>query len=209
MTISPLKGTERQLRLFDEPLGGHGHIRTLIGEWTECFFASIFNLNRHKTDCTADYCPDLSTKTAPTTYFECKGVGLTKQTFVYSGRLTKDRVFFEQGNELYYLILHHTCKTTDYQTVNQLLEGWKANLQSIYVIHFQDFANIASFRSTEPLNSKYGHSDDNPTYGSGKRIPLSLLTEHLYATVDSLPNKDDYRVTTHQPLPLGPIHVSS
>lgn len=103
MNISGLKSLERQPLLWAEPLGGHGHVRHVIGNLVEELTAKLMHGRRHKTQSTMDYCPDVS---APlyddgewlnTQYFECKAAGSSNEMFVYKGRLIKDREFVAQG----------------------------------------------------------------------------------------------------------------
>jgi len=174
--VSGLKDRHSQRLLFDEPLGNHGHVRTLVGDWTEDLIARLMGWVRHKTDCRCDYCPDLSDEAGH--YVETKAAGKTNQTFVYSGRLAKDRKFVDAGHRLTYAVLHHGCKTKRYDMREELREAWLRSLRCLYLIPFDDFEAITLSREEKPLNSKYG----NPTYGAGYRIPLSLLEK--FKTLD-------------------------
>lgn len=171
MKISGLKSTDIQLTMFDEPLGGHGHIRTLIGNWAEQLTLWLVGGYRHKTDSRCDYCPDISLGDR---YIECKAAGKTNQTFVYEGRLMKDWEF-SRSNQLFYCIWHHNTKTTDHQFVSSLLTEFIASLKCVFIVPFWAFYSICRRRPCQRLNSRYGNSDRNPTYGAGYRVPLSLL----------------------------------
>ena len=169
--ISELKTKLRQPMLFDEPLGNHGHVRTLIGEWAEQITAYVFEGNRHRTDSTADYCPDVSTSEG---YIECKAAGRSRQTFIYGGRLDKDTAF-ANGHPLSYCIWTHSADSKQAATVSQLRRMFFGSLTGYVLIPFWNLHRIALAQPITRLNSKYGNSNSNPTYGSGYRIPLRLL----------------------------------
>jgi hypothetical protein len=173
LKISGIKNTCVQLTMFDEPLGGHGHIRTLIGDWAEDLTAWFFNGIRRKTDSRCDYCPDVSVSGG---FIECKAAGQTRQTFVYSGRLDRDWVF-SQSHRLWYCIWHHDVKTKSFDFVSELLRAFIVSLKAVYVVPFWAFYSVARSRPCVRLNSKYGGSDKNPTYGAGYRVNLSNLND--------------------------------
>lgn len=176
MKISGYKTADRQLTFWDQPLGNHGHCRTVLGDLVEDLTARLFNGRRHKTDCTADYCPDVS---AGGVYLECKAAGKSKQIFVYGGRLEKDCEFSEH-HPLLYVIWHHRTNTKRYSTVEGLQRGFLRNMQCVYVVPFQEICRICREEvPKEKLNSKYygshGSDEVKQQYGEGYRIRLRLL----------------------------------
>lgn len=172
MKISSIKpASGRQLLLFDRPLGNHGHRRFIIGNLTEELIASLFNANRHKLDSSCDYCPDLSIESL---FIECKAAGRNKETFIYQGRLEKDREFSKSHN-LMYAILHHTTNTLLSDTVEELETDFLMSIQCLYLVPFEVIDNIASSLPEEKLNSKYGRHANRQLYGSGVRLRLSMI----------------------------------
>ncbi|MGV3485382.1 MAG: hypothetical protein ACO1RT_13270 [Planctomycetaceae bacterium] len=159
--------------MFDEPLGGHGHIRTLIGNWAEELTIHALGGRRHRTDCRYDYCPDISSNGC---FIECKAAGRTNQTFIYAGRLEKDWRFSREC-PLMYCIWHHGAKTTAHEYVSQLFADFLASLRSIFIVPFWALYTICRRRPCEKLNSKYGSSDSNSDYGAGYRVNLSMLRD--------------------------------
>lgn len=170
--ISGFKSSATQLTLWDMPLGNHGHVRTVLGDFVEDLTAMLFGGRRHKTDCTKDYCPDVSVVERDL-YLECKAAGLSRQTFIYAGRIERDRKFAAHHG-LYYAIWHHRARTVLASTVSELQQLFLASMQCIYVVPFAVIDALC--KSPQKLNSKYGHSDTNPVYGSGYRIRLQDLT---------------------------------
>lgn len=180
MRISPYKSSERQPVLWDEPLGNHGHVRTLIGDLCEGLTADFVGGRRHRTRSDCDYCPDVS-RTDPdgVVYFESKAAGLNGQTFVYQGRLEKDRAFVQSGRRLYYVIWGHKARTKDASTVSELERLLLSSVRRVFLVPFADLDAIAKGLKITKLNSGYGSKTDAKTYGSGIRIQLSLLTPFL------------------------------
>lgn len=173
MIISGHVPEMRQQRLFDEPLGNHGHVRVVLGDFVEHLTAQLLGGQVHKTSSKANYCPDVSVGKF---YFECKCAGRNKETFVYGGRLEKDREF-AATRWLAYVIWHHTTDTTQPATVRDLRAMFLANVKSVYVVPFEVIDEICREKDEVPLNSAYGGSKDNPLYGSGYRIRLAELAE--------------------------------
>ena len=163
---------EHQPRLFTEPLGNHGHVRTLLGDIAERLTARLFNGRRYRTDCRSDYCPDV---TAGGLFFEVKTIGNSNHTFVYEGRLEKDRRFWDAGNNLSYVLWNHGVVSRVCQDVFELECMFLATLKSIIVVSFPFLEQAAKMSPVTKLNSKYGHSDANPVYGAGYRIPISRV----------------------------------
>lgn len=163
------------------PLGNHGHVRTVIGDLVERLTARLVGGRRHKTQSTADYCPDVSATVAGApVYYESKAAGKSRQTFVYAGRLRKD-VDFAASHALWYVVWHHHAETKRAATVGGLESLVLAEMRAAFVVPFARFAEICRGRVEEPLNSKYGSSQDRPdTYGSGFRVPIKHL-EHYEA----------------------------
>lgn len=60
MILSGHKSSTSQPLLWHTPLGNHGHARTVVGALAERLTARLVGGVRHKTDCRADYCPDVS-----------------------------------------------------------------------------------------------------------------------------------------------------
>lgn len=182
MRLSPLKSNVTQGLLFDEPLRGHGHVRTVVGELTERLTAALVNGRRHKTDCTADYCPDVS---ALGVYYESKACGRNRETFIYAGRLEKDRCFTALGNPLYYVVWSHCVETKLYETVAGLRAALMLGMRAVYVVPFNEISAICETLPLEKLNSAYGGTD-RQTYGEGYRIPLSQLNPWCLGTFEGL-----------------------
>lgn len=179
MNISGLMPTTRQLKLWETPLGNHGAVRYVLGDFVETLTCLLLSGNRHKDQTNVDYCPDISAVTDDTTYYcECKSVGRSRQTMVYEGRLVRDRNFVDAGNPLLYVLWHHTVDTKIADTEEELQMLFLAKMQCIYVVPFNVIEAICRSLPCEKLNSQYGRSDKYPgVYGKGYRIPLSALTE--------------------------------
>lgn len=177
--IKPI--SDPQLRLWDEPLGNHGHVRIVIGDFVEELTALLFDGVRHKTDSTKDYCPDVSVPQLDL-FLECKAAGRSNETFVYSGRMERDATFAET-NRLFYVIWHHTANTMQARTVNELKSLLLSRLQSIYIVPFGviEFLSL-SISDIVKLNSHYGltNGDKKKEYGSGYRIKLSKLADYKF-----------------------------
>ena len=173
------KTTDRQHRLFPQPIGNHGHVRIALGFLTERLTASLFGGHVLRTDSRVAYCPDvmvpasLSTGNLPT-FLECKAMGKSKGSLIYSGRLEKDKLFAKY-NRLYYVIWEHDLDTLQYQTVEELEVAYLLSIRRIYVMPFRTVARICLTVPVTKLNSNYGHSDTNPVYGAGYRIPAYKL----------------------------------
>jgi len=99
----------------------------------ESLTAKVLGGTRHVCSSKANYCPDVSITTGNSLlgriYVECKAVGVTREAFVYAGRLEKDRIFYADGNDLFYAIWHHRVKTIDYTTVEELQSAILQKLQ--------------------------------------------------------------------------------
>lgn len=183
----------KQLPLFDYPIeeSDHGYARHVVGELIEEISALVLGGYRHKTDSRCDYCPDLSVPDwisynpalcmwqTGMTYFECKAAGLSRQTFIYEGRLKKDRCFAKRF-DLKYLIWHHTAKTKQARSVFELRSLLLQRIVCAYLVPFSVIDSICQGLSIEKLNSAYGHSDSNPVYGSGVRIPIKALEAYRF-----------------------------
>jgi len=166
--------------MWDEPLGNHGHCRTVLGDFAETLTAKLLRGKRYRTDSRCAYCPDVFALGA---WFEVKAAGRTNQTFVYAGRLEKDRAF-SRDRQLYYVVWHHAAETIQARTKDDLRRLFLASLKAIYVIEFAEIDAIAATIPVCRLNSKYGHSDTNPAYGAGYRIPLSRIRQRPHLTLD-------------------------
>lgn len=178
--ISGFKSRDVQSTLWDFPIGNHGHVRTVLGDFVEDLTALLLGGKRHKTDSTKDYCPDVSVIERDA-YFECKAAGLSKQTFVYEGRVERDRDFAAHHG-LFYVIWHHRTETKLARTVNELKQMFLANMQRVYIVPFMVIDDYCRSHTPEKLNSKYGKHSDAETYGSGYRINLRDIAE--YAVIE-------------------------
>lgn len=179
MKISAQRSSFQQLDFFqgDEPLGNHGTVRNIIGNCAEELTKKVLRLRRHKTDSTCDYCPDLSRGSI---YFESKAMGCSNQTFIYTGRLEKDREF-AADNWLGYAIWWHSAKTKQAQTVGELRALFHWHLRGLFIVPFEAIETLCDARPIEPLNSKYGRSNEPGTlYGSGYRINARELYPWLF-----------------------------
>ena len=174
--VSGLRSKWTQLLIWDPPLGNHGHVRNVIGNLVEDLTAALIDGHRHKTDSRAEYCPDVS---ADNVYYESKAAGRSRQTFIYSGRLIKDRLFTADYN-LKYVIWHHQAETKTAKTVGELERLILRSMRSVYIVPFSSVDTICSALAEEKLNSKYGGTC-RKTYGSGYRISIKLLSEFMIA----------------------------
>lgn len=171
MKLSKPKSTEQQLRLWDEPLGNHGHVRTVLGDMAELLTAKFFGGVRYKTDSTADYSPDVVVGNDQ--YLEVKAAGLSKQTFIYAGRVQKDEEFSKE-HHLAYVIWWHKVKTSRASTVQELQYLFLNNLLGVFVVPWKEVYAIVKTLPEEKLNSHYGHHGTGH-YGSGYRLSISSL----------------------------------
>lgn len=167
--------------LFDMPVPGHAHARNIAGDLCEELTAMLFNGRRHRTDSRADYCPDVSVLHAEDwadgeLYIESKSAGLSRQTFIYSGRLAKDEAF-ARDHRLYYCIWHHRAATKQAKTEAELRSLLLSKMQCAYVVPFGAIKQLCELLNAEPLNSAYGGTD-RAVYGSGYRINLSLIEQY-------------------------------
>lgn len=179
MRLSSFKSLEVQGLLFDQHLGNHGHRRNVVGNLAEQLTTEAVGGRRHKTQCTCDYCPDVSRigDCGATEFFESKAAGLSNQTFIYAGRLAKDQKFVETGRSLTYVVWHHGAATLEASTVRELEQLVSLRMLAVYAVPFFEVLAICGSLNEEPLNSRYGHSRDQyrKTYGSGYRLPMKLL----------------------------------
>lgn len=172
MRVSPaITEPKWQRRFFDTPLGNHGHRRNVVGDLIEVITCSVLRGKRHKCSGNFDYCPDVS---VGGNFFECKAIGRSRQTFVYEGRLLKDRKF-ARFQPLYYAVWHHTANTLYAHTVEQLQCLVLAKMRWMALIPFAEIDRICSLTTATRLNSKYGKSSERKLYGSGFRISLSSI----------------------------------
>lgn len=170
-----MKSTEVQGYLWDD-LGNHGHVRTVVGALAERLTAKLVGGKIHKTDSTADYCPDVSVNG---TYFESKAVGRSNQAFVYGGRLEKDRAF-ATSHRLVYVIWNHAADSKVVSSITDLERLVLSTMRRLYVVPFAAIDRVCAGMTPDKLNSKYGGSSDRPEYGSGFRISLSLLDRWVH-----------------------------
>lgn len=178
MKLSGYKTLERQQTLWPDPLGNHGHSRHVLGNLFEELTAALVGGRRHKTDSRCDYCPDVS---AGGIYYESKGAGRNGETFVYSGRLEKDREFARE-HSLVYCVWSHRASVLGCSTVAELEARVLGDLRAVYLVPFGALDMLCSGLRTEPLNSAYGKGHQgkgSKVYGSGKRIRLALLSDYL------------------------------
>lgn len=171
MNTSAYKNPVAQPFLFDEPVTSLGRARTVVGELGERLTAALVGGRRHRTDCTADYCPDVSVGDR---FYESKVVGLSRVAFVYGGRLVKDRQFASR-HSLTYVVWHHTTQVSKFATVNELERAVLDSMRALYIVPFAVVDALCRGMAPDKLNSRYGRSQERPEYGSGYRIPLKLL----------------------------------
>lgn len=165
MTLPKLKPCYRQPFLFDEPLRGHGHVRTVIGDTVERLVAKAVRGRIFNTQGNVTYCPDV---VSGRMFFECKAAGRSRQFFIYAGRLEKDRRFAEE-NMLWYAVWHHRVDTKTCRTVAELERSIEDGIRSRYLIPFREVSRLCV--REEKLNSAYGNSG-HKLYGSGFRLSL-------------------------------------
>jgi hypothetical protein len=200
MRISPIKSGWIQPPLFDPGilLRGSGHVRTIVGETVERLTLELTGGRRHRTSGRlGDYCPDVSLIAGERVqYLECKAAGRNRETFVYSGRLEKDRAFVAGGRSLAYLIWHHRAETKTVDTVEALRALIFAELRAVYLVPFPELDRIAMSCPVEPLNSGYGKKPGcataNRVYGSGYRIRLRSLEPFRIMTFTAGVDRSDW-----------------
>lgn len=177
MKISGYRNDWTQGVLFDEPVTCHGQRRNEVGNLAEELAVDFLGGRRHKVDGRSNYCPDISIKIGRRIhYYECKAAGRTRQTFVYSGRLQKDRLFVDSGKQLHYIIWHHMTSLKGAESVSDLKALVLANMICVYVIPFAAIEAECVGRSPMKLNSNYGGQHNRPGYGTGYRMPLSAFS---------------------------------
>jgi hypothetical protein len=179
MKLPKFKQPVTQLPLWPIEITGHGHCRTIIGNFAENLTIHFLHGLRYRTDATADYCPDVFAHDA---HFEVKAAGRTNQTFIYAGRLDRDRWFSTQY-PLFYAIWHHGCDTKRASSVREVEMEFLHTLRSLYIIPFAEIDAIAATIPVTKLNSRYGGSDTNPRYGAGYRIPISRVRRSLHLEI--------------------------
>jgi hypothetical protein len=175
------KVSNPQTFLWEQPIGNHGHVRTTLGDFAEDLTALLFHGTRLRTDSRADYCPDIFVEDG--IYLECKTSGLSRQTFVYEGRLNKDREF-AASHHLLYVVWCHSLATNESKTIEELKRQFLLSINCIYLIPFSEIDRIALENAPVKLNSHYGHSDTNPVYGSGYRIPISKFASCIHQKIE-------------------------
>jgi len=164
-----------QYRLLRKANGdfNHGLARVVIGDFFENLTAKYFQGTRCKTDSRCDYCPDVALSNS---YLEVKAAGRSKQTFIYEGRLEKDRKFSET-HVLSYVVWSHSISVHDFENVSSLVESLRNSIECFFLVPVGAVLEVCSELRLTKLNSKYGNSDSNDLYGSGYRIPLSKLKD--------------------------------
>lgn len=181
MTVSGPKCIDQQAALWDMPIRSPAQVRNIIGDLAERLTVELTGGVRHKTDSTADYCPDV---VDGDDYFESKAAGRSRITFVYGGRLHKEDLFTLQIKRLWYVVWHHTAKTTGIGTVEALEKLVLVSMKAVYVVPFPKVLEVCGRLKVEKLNSGYGGTD-RKTYGSGYRIPLRLLEDFILARYEN------------------------
>lgn len=184
------KPSDEQLVLFQQHivLGNHGHVRTILGDFAENLTAKIFNGKRYITDSRCKYCPDVWIDAG--LYLEVKTIGRSNHTFIYEGRLEKDRQFYDQGNMLYYVLWHHSADTKVCTDDFELKSLFLSKLKRIVIIEFPEMEAAAKLSPVTKLNSRYGHSDSNPTYGAGRRIPIKRVMGMRHLEIPVMPSSN-------------------
>ncbi len=166
-----------QYRLFAEPLGNHGTVRTTLGDFAETMVAKLIGGRRYRTDSTALYCPDIVVRGYTIDkYFEVKSVGRTRESLIYAGRLVKDSVFAET-NELYYVFCCHSVDSKMCSDDFELKCMFLATLDKIIIAPFESVYTAAKMSDVTPLNTNYGWSNGSKLYGSGYRLPIKRLLQ--------------------------------
>jgi len=194
-----LRTTDTQYRFLppsDQPLTGHGQCRVILGDFCEELAVKIlssrkYHAFRFRTDSRATYCPDIGIKRRLPGceyglikhFLEVKSVGLTNATFIYEGRLKKD-ANFAQSHSLSYLLFHHTASVNLCRSADELRALFLSKLQAIYLLPLSSILDAAATVPITDLNSKYGHSHTNPTYGQGRRLPLLLLLAYEHVKIE-------------------------
>jgi hypothetical protein len=105
---------------------------------------------------------------------------------IYEGRLEKDKVFAE-NNQLFYVLLCHSVDSMICHNTFEIRVAFLSTLRQIIVAPFDSVYEAAKMSKVTKLNSAYGHSDTNPVYGTGYRLPIKrLLTfPHLKLAVQN------------------------
>lgn len=193
MVLLPsLKSLDSQPFLFPQPIISHAYVRNHLGELVEILLAKLLGGRRFSTDSRTSYCPDIAVplhrspvpiptyqhRHALTAFIECKAAGRSNQTFIYSGRLEKDKAFSEE-NLLLYGIWHHATPTKEAATTQELEALFLYHTRSIYLLPFSSVYALAQTLPIEKLNSKYYHPKKNEaTYGQGYRLPIKQLVNY-------------------------------
>lgn len=163
---------QRHLFTVEHPTPTHALARNVIGDFVENLTALIFNGKRFKSDSRCKYCPDVWIKGI---FIECKAAGRSKQTFIYQGRLEKDKEFAKEF-DLVYCIWHHTAYTKRAATDMELRWLFLSKMKAIYLVPFSEILAVIKRCNikSEQLNSKYGGTN-RTTYGTGYRINIREL----------------------------------
>lgn len=178
--VPGLRSPVSQGMLWEVPMGGHAVARNVIGDLCERLTARMVGGVRHKTDARFAYCPDVSARGV---YYESKAAGRGNQTFVYGGRLDKDREFARQ-HRLVYVVWRHGARTLECGTVEELERMVLATMKRAYVVPFAVVDAACAVMVPDRLNSAYGGSDERPEYGSGYRLPLRLFDRWVHRTYE-------------------------
>lgn len=186
MVVSSPRFVNPQLTLWDleDPRIRHSaQTRNLCGDFFEQATAALTGAVRHRTDSTADVCPDLSWNGSA--FFESKSIGRTACSIVYLRRIANDDRFRKRYPErpLYYWLWHHTAKATEATTKAELRLDLAMTLCHCIVLPFtviRDYVRKCPLKTlNQVLHDKHaGKTGYNTrTYGRGWNVRLTKFAE--------------------------------
>jgi hypothetical protein len=172
----------------DLTLNGYGSCRTIIGDFFEEALASLFQAARIQIDSRCDICPDLLFEAD--VYMESKGVGRSRNSVLYSGRIAKDEEFITDAKrELWYCFWRHNGGFAGLELVEEVRDVLAASCISLTVVPFLTVSKILAGIPSRVVNSAYRQDGESrnygqrnrAVYGSGWTLPLRLVQEECSA----------------------------
>lgn len=147
--------------------------RNYCGEFYEEATCNMFGADRHKTDGTADICPDLSIGNH---YLECKSIGLTRQGLIYSQRLEHDRWLLADGGKLSYVFWIHNVEAGKCSTLWELRDQLAVGAVEVLVIPFEEIEAACRMIPGKVMNYRAATTKQREKQEMvGHRLPYKLL----------------------------------
>jgi hypothetical protein len=166
--------TEYQPPLFDAPLKAAGSMRNICGEFVELCTAKVTGARRLKTDSNAVICPDLHYEDR--TWFECKSVGKSNFSIIYSHRWEKECQFVVDGNAVMYWIWNHAGKVGSADTPGNVRREVAEKLKAVYVVSHPVLSDLLQGLPVDLNTHYYTGGPGRKTYrGTGWKVPISRL----------------------------------